>query len=638
MLNALGRIGCTLASIALIAASAPADTGKEGSNFKLTVLHNNDGESQLISAGTGVLADFGGVARFATVVNNLRTAAITDGSNPILLSSGDNFLAGPEFNASLANGVPFYDTIAMDAIGYDAICIGNHEFDFGPNVLANFISGFTASGPFLSSNLDFTAEPNLQALVTSGRIAKRTILNIGGEQVGIVGATTPQLPVISSPGGVVIDSNVVAAVQAEVNALLGLGVNKIILISHLQNITEDLALIPQLTGVDIAIAGGGDELLANPGTLLVPGDVAAGAYPLTATDLDGNTVYVITGKGAYTYVGRFAVEFNNLGEIIAFDSISGPVRVAGGAEPDAVTPDPFIQTNVVDPVAAALTAAATTVVATTDVPLDGRRTQVRSRETNYGNLIADALRWQANQVAASYSLPPVQAAIQNGGGIRNDSILPVGDVTLLDTFDTLPFANFVSVLPNIPPAELVMVIENAVSRVTPPPGFPSSGDGRFGQISGLKIVYDIIRDPGQRVRSIRLEDDTPIVLNGSIVPGAPNITIATIDFLANGGDEYPFTSPFTNVGFTYQQALENYMENGLSGVIASTEYPEGGERRIIKIDPDINNDWIVNVTDLLAVIGAWGPCPASPTPCPADTDGDGQVNVADLLNIIASWS
>ena len=113
--------------------------------FWLTVLHNNDGESDLLNLGSG-LEDFGGAARFKTVVDQLKWTAL-NGLNGypnwwrgvVMVSSGDNFLAGPEFNASQEKGVPFFDTIAMDLIGYDAVAIGNHDFAFGPDVLADFV-------------------------------------------------------------------------------------------------------------------------------------------------------------------------------------------------------------------------------------------------------------------------------------------------------------------------------------------------------------------------------------------------------------------------------------------------------------------------------------------------------------------
>ena len=146
----------------------------------LTVLHNNDGESKLIGLG-GALADFGGAARFKTLSDRLKWQAthgprygVQRGAKRgvLMVSSGDNFLAGPEFNVSLDKGVPYYDTMAMDLIGYDAVAIGNHDFDFGPDVLADFVSGFSWNVPtYVSANLGFSDEPGLQALADAGRIA-----------------------------------------------------------------------------------------------------------------------------------------------------------------------------------------------------------------------------------------------------------------------------------------------------------------------------------------------------------------------------------------------------------------------------------------------------------------------------------
>ncbi|MEM9288113.1 MAG: bifunctional metallophosphatase/5'-nucleotidase, partial [Pseudomonadota bacterium] len=102
----------------------------------MTILHNNDGESQLVDAGSG-LEQFGGAARFVTLVNQIRTQREGAGNAVLTLSSGDNILPGPEFNASLNDGI-FYDAQVLNAIGYDAIALGNHDFDFGPDLLADF--------------------------------------------------------------------------------------------------------------------------------------------------------------------------------------------------------------------------------------------------------------------------------------------------------------------------------------------------------------------------------------------------------------------------------------------------------------------------------------------------------------------
>ncbi len=588
-----------------VMAIGPSQTAAKGPpervDLWLTILHNNDGESQLINLGAG-LEDFGGVARFKTLVDELKW----EGRHAprfreqrgakrgvVMVSSGDNFLAGPEFNASLEKGVPFYDTVAMDLIGYDAVAIGNHDFDFGPDVLADFIVGYQwTQPPYLSANLDFSGEPRLQALFEMGRIASSTVIKERGDLIGIVGATTPALPFISSPRHVAVDPDVTAAVQAEVDKLEMMGVNKIILISHLQSIHEDLALAPTLDGVDVMVAGGGDEVLANPDDLLIPGDEGRifGPYPLTATDIDGTEVPVVTTAGSYGYVGQLVVGFDKEGNVIDIGENSSPVRVAGGDNPDAVAPDPQVQELVVDPVVAYLEDLATNVIGTSEVDLNGVRGNVRTKETNEGNLIADSLWWQAEQLAAEFGVSVPDVALQNGGGIRNDSVIPAGPITELDTFDMVPFPNFVTVLEGIPPDQFKEIMENAVSRV-------EFVDGRFAQISGFTLVWDPdetprelddegnVVTPGSRVREILLNDGTYIVQDGAVVDGAPGVTVATIDFLAKGGDQYPFgDAPFTTLGVTYQQALSDYIEVGLGGLITTEDYPEGGEGRITELD------------------------------------------------------
>jgi len=573
-------------------------------HFWLTVLHNNDGESRLINAGDGPLADYGGIARFKTLVDRLKfeaTAGLEAETRPgkdgvVMLSSGDNFLAGPQLNASLTKGVPYYDSIGLDLVGYDAMAIGNHEFDFGPDVLANFVSGFASGTPFVSANLGFSLEPGLQALVDQGRIVKSTVVKERGELIGIVGATTPLLPAISSPRRVTVDPNVAGIVQGEIDALETKGVDKIILISHLQNAQEDLALVPQLSGLDVVIAGGGDEMLANPGDLLVPGDVLNPSlpYPLTATNADGATVPVITTSGDYKYVGKLVVGFDKAGNVVDIDEdVSGPLRVSGVA-PDAVLPDPVVQSQVVDPVAAYVAALAANVIGQSQVALEGRRGPtppgVRTAETNLGNLLSDALLWQGQQLAGNFGVTPPNVALQNGGGIRNNSLIPAGSITELTTFAIAPFANFVSVVPNIPPAQFKEILENAVSRIP-------LADGRFAQVAGFSFTYDAsaqaqvvdnagnVLTPGFRVKDVELDDGTQIVMNGLLVPGAPAVSIATNDFSARGGDQWPFRgAPFTTIGVTYQQALSNFIQGPLAGLITAADYAEGGEGRITRLN------------------------------------------------------
>jgi 5'-nucleotidase len=616
---ALLATGVLLATT-ILASAAPVAAKPAGTvDFWLTVLHNNDGETKLLpqSSASG---PFAGVARFKTLVDELKAEALSVPPGPeratkrgvVMLSSGDNFLAGAEWTASLrtltdadeSNDV-VYDAIAMSLVGYDAIAIGNHEFDFGPDILAGFIAGFTTPTPFVSANLDLSGEPELAALEAAGRIAPSTIVKERGESIGIIGATTPQLPNISSPRDVVVGA-VAPAVLTQVAALEAQGVDKIILISHLQSVAEDLALAGELSGVDVMIAGGGDELLANADDPLAPGDgPPAGSYPLTATDADGVAVPVITTSGDYKYVGRLVVGFDKTGAVVDVDqAASGPVRVVGFGD-DAVAPDPTVQAEVVDPVQAFVNGLAANIIATSEVPLNGLRgtvdasqaivtAGVRNSETNLGDLTADSMLWQAQQKAAAFAVDSPQVALQNGGGIRNNSVIPAGPISELNTFQILAFTtNFVSIKEDITAERFKAILETSVSEI---------GNGRFGQWAGVTLTYDpaaqkrvidsetcAVTDPGNRVKDVFV-GGTQIFDEGVFVgPAGWTVDLASNDFTFRGGDCYDFgPGGFTTVGVIYQQALLNFLtaptaDGGLGGVIGATDYPVGGEGRIVRL-------------------------------------------------------
>ncbi|MBC8144441.1 MAG: 5'-nucleotidase C-terminal domain-containing protein [bacterium] len=582
-----------------------ATTATLSAQLSLTILHNNDGESRLSNLG-GTLTDFGGIARFATLVAQLRATAegaANDATGVVLLSSGDNFLASKEFycSQSLPETSAMYDAVALDYIDYDALALGNHEFDFGPEVLARFIGDFTTNGTkFLSSNLDFSGEASLQSLVNSGDIASRTVITVDTDDlVGVIGLTTPSLPLISSPGSVVASSDLADIVNAHVDTLEAQGVTKIILISHLQSIAEELSLAANLSGVDVIIAGGGDELLADAGDVLIPGHsvgAAFGSYPLVRQDADNNDVYVVTTPGNYGYVGRLMIDFDADGVVTSVDGASSLVRVAGGTNSDAVAADSYVQTNVVDPILDCVAGINSDIIGESLVPLNGLRSNVRTNETNLGNLITDGYLWQSALLASDFGVDVPNVALANGGGIRNDAVIPAGDISTGTTFDILPFTNFLAVVEDIPAAQFKEILENAVSRV-------EFTDGRFAQVAGFRFTYDLtgtaqtldgsgnVTRAGSRVKDVVLDDGTVLVDGGTVTTGAPSVDIATADFSARGGDNYPFRgAAFTTLGVTYQQSLANYIESGLNGVISSSDFPAGGEGRILKTCGALSED------------------------------------------------
>ena len=598
-----------LSATAVVAQSASAQQPGSDPAFTLTILHNNDGESKLVPNEE---SGFPGIARFVTALKNLKTASAgatitslcsageaswecsetdttTDGV--ITLTSGDNFLASKEFDISVnrneADGSRYYDAIALSGL-YDALALGNHDFDFGPDVTATFINGFDPAVPFLSANIDYSEEPSLVAAAEAGRLAKSTVVEYGDVSVGVIGAVTPQLRNISSPRNVVV-SDVAEAVNAEAARLSSDGVNIIILVSHLQSVSEDLELVEQLSGIDIAIAGGGDELLSNDDSTCLPDEQPFGNYPMSRNNADGKAAYVITAPGGYRCIGQLTVGFDSDGDVIG---------VAGRSVAVALdeTPDAAVQSAVVEPLQAELSELESNVIGQSEVGLNGVRASVRTTETNVGNLMADATLWNAKRLARSYGAPVAQVSVQNGGGIRNDSVIPAGDITMSDTFDMAPFSNFIVVL-EVPRETLHTLLEQAID------GLPSA-NGQFAQISGMNIVIDpsaeareINRDgdcsltgnEGSRLVSATLADGTEIVKDGAVVPGDP-VALATINFLANGGDCYPLSDiEAISLGITYQASLAQYISEGLGGQITAEDYPTDGDGRIVQIASEVTS-------------------------------------------------
>jgi 5'-nucleotidase len=499
--------------------------------------------------------------------------------------------------------------------------------------------------PFLAANLDFSAVSSFDDLVdadglildpvTDGRVIGEALIvtdDTTDQRFGVVGIAPYYLNTISSPGDVeLLESDVEGTgeiIQTQVDRLYDdNGVRKIIVVSHLQDVDEDIALVQQLRNVDLIVAGGGDELLINSTvpttTQLLPGDTttifADGDYPVQVQDADDRTVYIVTTSGSYQYLGRLDVQFNNTGEVTRILSDTSYIRrnipegpnaaanlTALGLN-DAVAQDQDILDNVIDPVEACLAANDEPILGTA-VEINITREDVRSRETNGGNLVTDAYIWAYNEYAATNGLDtnaPV-IALQNGGGIRDDfgiSSLPAsgslpGTVSLNDVNSALPFGNQMTVLEGVTPTDLKSIFERAASSeaesLSPPALSPA---GEFMQVSGISVTYNIsntaqaiqedgtVTTPGERVDAIQLDDGTFIVQDGEVVNGAPNVTIITNAFTAGGGDNYPWleaitgdnrTEPLVDNGgvvVDYANVLIDYWQTFSATTIDGEEYP-----------------------------------------------------------------
>jgi len=590
---------------------------------ELTVLHIGDQESWLISA-QGNLRDnasqgisfYGGIDRLASVIANRKAAAA---GTVITLNAGDSFLPGPRLNASFVNlatahpdgGQDFYDAIASRQIGFDATTFGNHEFDLdntGP-VAARFaeVSGTT----YLSTNLDFNVSPALAGLAAAGVVApSKVIVTAGGKKVGIVGATTPLLPGISSPPAGIMKNwsaanteaqNLAAMlplVQAEIDRLRNdEGVTVVIVMSHLQGAQNEInTLVPGLRGVDMVISGGGHELMSDPDDahiLSFGAPVIAptfNTHPVYSTDLDGKSIPVVTGHFGNRYVGEVTFTLDDVtGQVVSLDN-TRMIRVSGAAaDADKVTPDATLNASVVTPVLNYVSALNAQVIGTSAIKLNGpthasctpapcQYTEgVRNAETGMGNLVADAMRFAGN----------TDVAIQNGGGIRASLGVP-GSVTLGDTFNILTFTNLVKRAPAMNATQLKDILEHAVGAASA----TGAANGKFAQIAGMQVTYDTSRaarstvvadvGTGDRIRRVVLDDGTVLIDNGVVVNTDRSFSFTTIDFTANGGDNYPFAANgvvFENNPFsiTYQQALAD---------LIATPKAAGGLQRVNAADGD----------------------------------------------------
>ena len=567
----------------LILPGDPNDAGKK----RLTLIHFNDGESHLLNAGSG-FEDYGGIARFTTVIKNIRNDIESDLSttSSLTVSAGNNFLAGPVFNVSRRRGVPYYDAVALDMLGVDAFALGSRDFEFGPDVLASFIESFNRIKPlFLSANIDVTGEPELCRLKSAHKLADAAILRKGGEKFGIIGVTDPDLKNVASPRRVKISDNLVGIVQKTVDHLQKAGIKRIILVSNLSGIDKNIDIIKQIHGLDIVVAGGGGELLCQDTDLfknLPGGKDISGIYPLYVKDADNRNVPLVTTPGKYCYVGRLDVVFDSNGEVAEVLPVSKTERVIGDDLPGAVEPDREINEKIVIPLAKAITTSAQSV-GVTDVLLDGEKEHLCSGETNLGDLVADSVLWSARRAASLFNAKKPDIAIINGYTIQNS--IAKGQISDVNIFAASPVYRFITVVEDISPDKLKDLLEksltDALSATAP------DNKRYFPQLSNFSIVYNPTRADNHRIKEIKLKSGDFIVRNYKVVQYAPYINIATQNCAKHSGVKWGLSGDRkVNIGILLQNALIDYIsaplsEGGLNKKILKKRYPQEGLNRIM---------------------------------------------------------
>lgn len=502
----------------------------------LTLLHLNDTHSNFLSTLLSVSfppdsilyrMPVGSVARIATVVDSIRGEV----QNVLFIHAGD-----------MVQGTLFYtlfggeaDAAVYNTMGLDAMCLGNHEFDRGSEGLRVLLED--AVFPVVCANLNVTSDSLL-----AGMIVPYTLIEVGGEQLGIIGLIVEELVNVSSPSSETVILPVAETARLVIEQMEKDGINKIILLTHI-GYENDIELASLLTGADVIVGGHSHSVL---GDLSGVGLGSEGEYPTVVSGFDGEDVLVVQAGSRATLLGNLTVVFDETGHIAEY--YGTPLIVTGGEIQDAsrnpvegealarvevfIEESPLIVTADEDPAIrelvgiyeAELMTFAYEVVGTASEDLLHQR--VPGGDLPGGSLIApmicDAMLWKMDQVGLDADI-----AILNAGGAR--ITVPTGDITVGTVYTLMPFGNSLAVL-DLSGLQVVSVLEDALSNIFD----DGNSDGSFPYTAGLRYTAEAGLPDGERVISIE------VIGPHGWAPIDPSGTyrVVTVAFLARGGDGY----------------------------------------------------------------------------------------------------
>ncbi|MFN5861080.1 MAG: bifunctional metallophosphatase/5'-nucleotidase [Pseudanabaena sp.] len=482
--------------------------------FSIRILHTNDHHAHLepIKYGDRFL---GGIARRRTLIDQIRVESKNDHEPLLLLDAGDIFQGTLYFNQYQGQAdLDFYNTLA-----YDAGTIGNHEFDRGQQVLANFIT--KAKFPIISANLDIASSSPLY-----GKVRPWHILDLKGEKIGIFGLTTTDTEILSSVGDGVKFTDPIAAARTSVQNLKQQGINKIIALTHI-GFENDVVLAQKVPDIDIIIGAHSHTPVGN-----IPN--ANHPYPLVQKNGKKEPVLVVTDWEWGKYLGDLSVSFDRAGKLIAWAGKPHAIDAS-------IKPNPEFA-NKLKAYAAPIESLRQKVIGQALVALDGDRVKMRTGETALGNLIADA-------ILAKTQGDRVQVALINAGGIR--SSLPLGNITMGNVLEALPFGNTITRV-ELTGQQLIEALESGVSKA-------EQEEGRFPQVAGMRFVWNAKFPVGKRVTKVEVKDASGKfqLLNPRAI-----YKVATNNFLASGGDGYRVFAESKNLletGYLLSDAIAEYI-------------------------------------------------------------------------------
>jgi 5'-nucleotidase len=431
---------------------------------EITLLHVNDTHSHLDATGpkdAALNGTTGGLAKAATVIGMERAAA---GPNVLLLHAGDVFHGDFFFNRYF--GIP--ELKMMKQLGFDAMAVGNHEFDLGPELLAFSLSEAYGADtlPLLSANLDLSRRPVL------GTWIKESILKVvGGVKVGIFGMTVPGVPTTNSGDVTILGADNIALLLGiagrEVAALRGAGAEVVICLSHLGSL-YDRVVAGNVPGIDIVVGGHDHYRFEQPVSIAGP---------------SGRETLIVQAGSHYLDVGRLRFTVDN-GTVRMDDYALLPVDDTVPAAPGLQAVVDSLKAGIVttygDVYHTALATAEKDIGMVTDP-------DKRKRDSGMGNLITDALRDRTGTDIAITANGLISEGIVAGPIVGADLFRPVSYGYDPETGLGLKLATF-----DIAGAELVKGLEIGLAYL-------GINEDFFLQVSGMRFRYDSTRPPGARV-------------------------------------------------------------------------------------------------------------------------------------------
>jgi 2',3'-cyclic-nucleotide 2'-phosphodiesterase (5'-nucleotidase family) len=426
-------------------------------NLKILYVNDFHGFAEPYKA-TANDAPLGGIAYLAGAVDRARH------NQPSLLLAGGDMIQGNAW-ANLFRGKSSIDV--MNAMKFDAMVVGNHEFDFGPKVLKERMA--QARFPFLGANVK--GLPALKPYV---------VKNLQGVKIAIIGVVTPETPVATHPRNVagLTFSTPESAVRKGLLELKGRA-DIIIVLSHC-GFQADKELAARVPGIDVIVGGHSHTKILQP-------------------ELVGQTIIVQAWEHAKA-LGVLNLQVKD-GKVVGFDGALQEISPATGAANCQVQ-------DIVARYGRQVDSLLQRAIGETQVDLDGK--YVRERETNLGDFIADVMRQTAG----------AEVTIINGGTIRTS--ITQGKIQVKDIYNVLPFDNYLVAI-SLTGAQLQAALEHGVARLQEP-------SGSFPQVSGLTFTYSRSAPANSRVRDV--------IVGGRPLDPQKEYVVATVDFLAAGGDGY----------------------------------------------------------------------------------------------------